>query len=295
MGEVYRARDTQARARRRDQDPAGARSRATRIGWRASSARRGCSPRSTIRTSARSTASKRRAADGRRPGPRARVDGDDARADASPRADCRSPRRCRSRGRSPTRSRRRTKGHRPPRPEARRTSRSRPTGAVKVLDFGLAKALEAMRRAVRRPRRRRPRSPLEQTRAGVILGTAAYMSPEQARGKAVDKRTDIWAFGCVLYEMLTGRRALRRRDGLRRPRRDPHGGAGLGRAAARRLPLADPGPAAALPREGPARAPARRRRRADRVRTGERHLRGCRDSLAQGSEWRDACGAHAWA
>ena len=78
----------------------------------------------------------------------------------------------------------------------------RPDGVVKVLDFGLAKAVD------------RPSSPATGgaqalttpalTEAGIILGTAAYMSPEQARGKPVDARTDIWAFGVVLYEMLTG-------------------------------------------------------------------------------------------
>jgi len=87
----------------------------------------------------------------------------------------------------------------------------RPDGTVKVLDFGLAKALA-------------DRSPLESvkfgvsqsptitspamTRIGVVLGTAAYMSPEQARGHDADQRSDLWAFGCVLFEMLTGRRAF---------------------------------------------------------------------------------------
>jgi Tol biopolymer transport system component len=83
----------------------------------------------------------------------------------------------------------------------------KPDGTVKVLDFGLAKALA-------------PASPgpngladsptlsMQATQAGVILGTAAYMSPEQTRGHTVDKRADIWAFGVVLYEMLTGRRAF---------------------------------------------------------------------------------------
>jgi Tol biopolymer transport system component len=78
-----------------------------------------------------------------------------------------------------------------------------PDGVVKVLDFGIAKAVTA---DVSDPDL--PSSALEKTggtREGAILGTAAYMSPEQARGKVVDKRADIWAFGCVLYEMLTGR------------------------------------------------------------------------------------------
>ena len=79
----------------------------------------------------------------------------------------------------------------------------RPDGTVKVLDFGLAKVFVGD--ASEADRSRSPTVTLGGTREGVILGTAAYMSPEQARGLAVDKRTDIWAFGCVLHEMLTGR------------------------------------------------------------------------------------------
>ena len=78
-----------------------------------------------------------------------------------------------------------------------------PDGVVKVLDFGLAKPITADGSAP--DLTRSPMVTVGGTREGVILGTAAYMSPEQARGKAIDKRTDIWAFGCVLYEMLTGR------------------------------------------------------------------------------------------
>jgi serine/threonine protein kinase/Tol biopolymer transport system component len=83
---------------------------------------------------------------------------------------------------------------------------------VKVLDFGLAKAIEtagsmsasvSMSPTITSP---------AMTQAGIILGTAAYMSPEQARGKPVDRRADIWAFGCVVFEMLTGRRAFEAED-----------------------------------------------------------------------------------
>src|SRR5690242_18335866 len=81
-----------------------------------------------------------------------------------------------------------------------------PEGKVKVLDFGLAKALEG--ETSEEELQNSPTLSAVATRAGVLLGTAAYMSPEQARGKRVDRRADIWAFGCVFYEMLTGRGAF---------------------------------------------------------------------------------------
>jgi serine/threonine-protein kinase len=86
-----------------------------------------------------------------------------------------------------------------------------PDGAVKLLDFGLAKAFTSQRE----PQTSAENSPtltIRATEVGVILGTAAYMPPEQAKGKSVDKRADIWSFGVVLYELLTGERAFQGED-----------------------------------------------------------------------------------
>jgi serine/threonine protein kinase len=108
-----------------------------------------------------------------------------------------------------------------------------PEGTAKVLDFGLAKAFADESAEISGDASLSPTLTMAATQAGVILGTAAYMSPEQARGKRVDKRTDIWAFGCVLYEILTGRQRAR-----------------LARASGENAPE-DSGAPAAMPEEEP--------------------------------------------
>ena len=135
-------------------------------------------------------------------------------------------------------------------------------GTVKVLDFGLAKVADGD------PEQARSQMPTVAggvTREGQIVGTAAYMSPEQARGLPVDKRTDIWAFGCVLFEIADRPRRVRRRYGDRYARRGPAARAGLECASAIDTGEDSRAPAT-LPAEGSGPAPARHRRRAHRDR-----------------------------
>ena len=100
-------------------------------------------------------------------------------------------------------------------------------GKVKVLDFGLARAFKGESTAEEEPLNS-PTITAAMTGAGVILGTAAYMSPEQARGTGVDRRTDIWSFGAVLYEMLTGKRLFQGGHDQRHAGRHPEDRSGLG-------------------------------------------------------------------
>ncbi len=137
-----------------------------------------------------------------------------------------------------------------------------PDGSVKILDFGLAKGFEkaASQSDVSRPRATEMRT----TETGVILGTTAYMSPEQARGNPVDKRTDIWAFGCVLYECLSGKQPFRGDTatylgGYRPP------GTGLRRPSRGNSVCHRPA-AASLPAKGSSQTPARHLRRSHRNR-----------------------------
>ena len=106
----------------------------------------------------------------------------------------------------------------------------RADGTVKVLDFGLAKALAPAPTSFDKSQSTTMTSPAE-TRMGVILVAAAYMSPEQARGKPVDKRADIWAYGVVLYECLVGGKPVFGRDRFRQHRRDTCARCRLARAS----------------------------------------------------------------
>ena len=208
----------QARPPGGPQDPAARPSPATRTATPASTARPGPWPPSATPTWPASTASRR--VDNQHFLVMELVEGEDL-SDrlAGPPAEP-GQRPATSPGRSPGRSRPPTTSgivHRDLKPANVKVTAD---DEVKILDFGLAKIF-ADDSAGRSPASLddcHPR-PSTATRTGVILGTAAYMSPEQARGKAVDKRTDIWAFGCVLFEMLTGQRAFPRRHRVRHPGR----------------------------------------------------------------------------
>ena len=146
-----------------------------------------------------------------------------------------------------------------------------PDGVVKVLDFGLAKAAGD---GSTPDLTHSPTKTVNHTSDGAVMGTPGYMSPEQARGQVVDKRTDIWAFGCVLYEMLTGRVAFKGGDGVGHHRRRPRERAGVGRPAGRNTGQRSSA-AAAMPGQGSEAsfAGSRRRTLRDRRRREPRRAR----------------------
>jgi serine/threonine protein kinase len=121
----------------------------------------------------------------------------------------------------------------------------RPDGMVKVLDFGLAKLAESSGAATSNASLAPTiTSPALMTGVGMLLGTAAYMSSEQAKGRPADKRRDIWSFGCVLYEMLTGKRAFDGEDVAGHAGGGPPRRAGLERPSTRFAHGNSHGPAA---------------------------------------------------
>ena len=142
-----------------------------------------------------------------------------------------------------------------------------PDGTVKVLDFGLAKALDPEATQQNQNPAHSPTLTAQATQAGIIMGTAAYMSPEQAKGEPVDKRADIWAFGVVLCEMLTGRRLFKAPTAPETLAQVLTSTPDLG--VARVDTGRDAATAASLPGARPEEPPARHRRRAHRA-------RGCR-------------------
>ena len=140
---------------------------------------------------------------------------------------CRWPKRSRSHGRSPMAlDAAHEKGHRPPRSEAgeRDDHAGRCSEGAGLRD----RQSSRRRRVIRRDEATLEAGP---TQHGTVLGTAPYMSPEQARGFGVDKRSDIWAFGCVLYELLTGKRAFNGETGSDVIARHPRAHAGFRRVA----------------------------------------------------------------